>query len=199
LNDWKQTKEGIENDLIIDATIAMPTLEKRKIELKLPEIQKTNVDENAANSQEELVKQQKIDEDFKAKVPDTIKALNGVQVETTVKYGDVDLPISVSYVPNDVERAATQAATENSIQHLATAWFDEQGVPDPMKVANDMFFLQHKAAILQKVATESATQAVKEYLNKRANVKLDNGTSSATDLKETKTDDEMARFFLRAS
>jgi len=199
LAEWKQTKEGIESDLIIDATIAMPGLEQRKIDLKLPEIQKPTTNEDVQKRQEELAAQQKqVDDDFKAKVPDTIKALNGVQVETTVKYGDVELPIAVSYVPNDVERAATQTATENSMEHFATTWLDEQGVPDPNKVASDMFFLKHKTAILQKVASESATQAIKEYLNKRANVKLDNGVSNATDLKATSTDVDMATFFLKA-
>jgi hypothetical protein len=153
----------------------MPTLEKRKIEMKLPEIQKPTVNEDAVKSQEDLAKQQQVDADFKLKVPDSIKALSGVNVTTTVKYGDVELPIAVPYIPNDAERAATQTATEDSLSFLAKTWFDEQGVPDPNKVARDMFILQNYSAILQKVATESASQALEQYTKGRANIKVDGG------------------------
>jgi ribosomal protein S12 methylthiotransferase accessory factor YcaO len=113
-----------------------------------------------------------MDADFLAKVPDTVKALQGVKVDQTVKYGDVEIPLSIPYLPSDVEKNVVATATGDSLKYLSTRWFDEQGVSSPSKVANDIFLLENKDAIFQKIASEAATQALEHYVKTRGNINV---------------------------
>ena len=176
LNEWKEKKEIAESELVIEAKLTKPEIQKLKSELKLPDIQAAN--ENVATDQEELDRLAKIDAEFAQKVPETVKSFNGVSVAATAKYGDVELPIEVKYIPNNAEKAVIEAGLKDG-QYLAKRWFDEQGVPSATKIADDIFFLENKQAILQKVATEAAAQAFEQYQKNRSNLKL-NGEQQRT-------------------
>lgn len=181
--DWKAQVAEKEQDMIIDAKLAKPELSKFKSELILPDIPK--VDNGAPqHDQKVLEAQQAFQENFKQKLESDYKTFNGFSV--TAKDGGVDLPISYAITPEELAASKQQLADFNVNQFLDSRWFDQQGNPNIKQMQEDLYLLQNKDKVFQKIANEASAQRMAHHLKTKSNINV-NGVTNAAPVTNGKT------------
>lgn len=171
--DYKQKLSDLNQDMIIEAKMARPELSKFKNELILPDI-KTNG--KTEQSQEELAKIENDQKVFQEVFNREYKNFSGYSVKA--KDGDVELP--VSYGVTDEERNALKATVEsfNPTEFLAKRWFSEKDgkvYPNAVQTMDDLYLLQNKDKIFQKIANEAAAQMAAHIRKTRSNTNVNGG------------------------
>jgi len=184
LNDWKFKKEEAEKDLIIEAKLVKPEIEKLKTELVLPDLKSPAAETNIQSS-EEAARMEKMHKDYEASIDNTVKAFGNIEVKA--KVGEDELPIS--YVVTEQDKAELSSHLRDA-DYIPKRWFDEQGVPKSQAIAEDIFWLQNKSAVIQKVANDAAAKALENYIKNRSNIKL-NGEQQQTFVPNDKSPEQL--------
>ncbi len=160
-------------ELIIEAKMAKPVIEKLKTELVLPDIQKPQPVQNDEPSQEELAKIQQARERFLQGVESTFTNFNGFNMVYKSEAGD----IPISYSPTEEQKVSFKQDMSGNIlgKMVEQRWFPSEDNPNIPLLTEDMFFLNNKEAILQKVASEAYAKGFANYLKSKSNINITPG------------------------
>lgn len=173
ISQWESKVNVIKKELIIEAKMAKPEIEKLKSELTLPNIEKST--STVQPTQEELQEIQKYRNDYETALETEYKTFGGFNV--TFKDGDIEIPIT--YTPTEEEKVSLKTTLKDfdSNKYFSERWFAEDGKPKIHDIMADKYFLENKDKILQKVASEAANQMRLQMIEKKSNVSL-NGSNS---------------------
>lgn len=190
VSSWESKVKDIETDLLIEAKLARPDLEKMKSELVFPDI------DNGQNNQpqftqEELEAQGRYIDQFKEIAAEQLMAFNGFNV--SVKDEEVEIPLSYvisdeekSYVAQQLDRFAESNFDANVI--LAERWLTEDGNIDTSRVVKDLALLLSEGKMSQKFVNEAASKRLAEHIRRTSNISLTSRAPQNTFNPENKSD-----------
>jgi hypothetical protein len=170
LKDWTSECNEVKKGIIIEAKLAKPEIAKLKSELVLPTIEPKPQNQP---SQEDLQKIEKWQKDYESSVEAEYKNFNGVNV--TAKCGDAELPITYSPTDEDKTALRNNLLDFDAVKYLEQRWVDATSqTVDVKKAISELYFLENKDAILQKVANESAAKMLEFIKKTNSNIQLEN-------------------------
>lgn len=198
-SEWQVSVSNAKRELIIEAKLAQPELEKLKAQLILPDI-KPQVQERQL-TQEELDAAKKYDEVYIKSVDESLKGFNGFSVkvkneavglpETTIAYAAVDAEKSL--LLNDLTDFAKKGYNSNAL--FAERWVNDDGTLKTAQIIEDRYLLANKEKIFQKLSEEAANKAIDAYIKskKQIDIKQTQQQGTAVINKEDKTDADLIR------
>jgi hypothetical protein len=166
-NEWKEIVDEKKQELIINAKLAKKEIEQFKSNIVLPTLEKevTNkVDPKVLEQQEQLLK------DFQSELNQTYKSYQGVNV--TAKCEDAEFLLSFAPKESEKESLKTTLNEFGLEEYFNPRWLTQEGKVNTSKMMDDIYWLENKEAILQKVANESAAQMSLFIKQKNSNLKL---------------------------
>lgn len=170
-NAWKEQVEDIKMSKIIDAKTMKPDLEKAKVELKFPELEKPTATQ--ANEQDPEV-MKKVKESLINKLEGEYKKIEGF--ETRVKDESVDIPVSFK-IP-DEDKATVKSILEKDFEgesnFIYQRWFDEKGEPKIEQMMSDLYLLTHTDKVMSGIANNAANQRLLEARKQATNSDIKN-------------------------
>lgn len=168
VSQWESQVNTVKKELIIEAKMAKPEIEKLKTELTLPDIQ----EQQSTNqpTQEDLQAVEEYRKAYETALETDYKTFNGFNV--TFKDGDIEIPIT--YTPTEDEKVSLKTTLKDfdSNDYFGKRWFAEDGKPKIHDIMADKYFLENKDRILQKVANEAANQMRLQMIARTSNVDL---------------------------
>lgn len=190
LSNWEAKVKDVETDLLIEAKLARPELEKMKSELVFPDIDEgRNVQSEL--TQEELEAQAQYIDQFKEIAAEQLINFDGFSV--SVKDEEVEIPLSYaisdeekSYVAEQLDRFAESNFDANVI--LAERWLDSKGNIDTARVVKDLALLLSEGKMSQKFVNEAASKRLAEHIRRTSNISLSSRASQQTFSPESKSD-----------
>ncbi len=191
---WDSKVKDIETEMLIEAKLAKPELEKYKSELVLPEIQFEAANQSYEPSQEELAALEAQINSFKQNAQAALKSFDGFSV--SVKDEEVEIPLS--YAVSDEERSVVSAQLErfadsnfdaNTI--LAERWLKEDGKGsyelNTNQISRDLTLLQSEGKVNQKFVNDAAAKRLAEHIKITSNVTVTSRTPQQTFNPENKS------------
>ncbi len=191
---WDSKVKDIETEMLIEAKLAKPELEKYKSELVLPEIQFEAANQSYEPSQEELAALEAQINSFKQSAQAALKSFDGFSV--SVKDEEVEIPLS--YAVSDEERSVVSAQLErfadsnfdaNTI--LAERWLKEDGKGsyelNTNQIIRDLTLLQSEGKVNQKFVNDAAAKRLAEHIKRTSNVTVTSRTPQQTFNPENKS------------
>lgn len=189
LSSWESKVKDIETDLLIEAKLARPELEKMKSELVFPDIEDGR--EQSQLTQEELEVQAQYIDQFKELAAEQLVNFDGFSV--SVKDEEVEIPLSYAisdeekeYVAEQLERFAEANFDANVI--LAERWLDDKGNIDTSQVVKDLALLLSEGKMSQKFVNEAASKRLAEHIRRTSNISLSSRAPQQTFNPESKSD-----------
>jgi hypothetical protein len=194
---WDSKVKDIETEMLIEAKLAKPELEKYKSELVLPEIQFEAANQSYEPSQEELAALEAQIKSFKQSAQSALKSFDGFSV--SVKDEEVEIPLSYSVsdeernvVSAQLERFADSNFDANTI--LAERWLKEDGKGsyeiNTNQIIRDLTLLQSEGKVNQKFVNDAAAKRLAEHIKRTSNVTVTSRTPQQTFSPENKSDME---------
>lgn len=164
LGAWQKQVDKISRRMERDAVSAREYLRQQKPNISLSEnSQQTQQQEgeNAAKVYEEFVKA--VDEQY----------TNFEGFATTVKKEGLTLP-EIKYAISEEEKSQLKEAVKNfdANTYWAKRWFAEDGKPKVTQIMSDIYQLENGDKIRQKIANESADQAILAYSAGKRNISV---------------------------
>jgi len=189
LSSWESKVKDVETDLLIEAKLARPELEKMKSELVFPDIEDGR--EQSQLTQEELEVQAQYIDQFKEIAAEQLVNFDGFSV--SVKDEEVEIPLSYAisdeekqYVAGQLERFAEANFDANVI--LAERWLDDKGNIDTSQVVKDLALLLSEGKMSQKFVNEAASKRLAEHIRRTSNISLGSRAPQQTFNPESKSD-----------
>lgn len=177
---WRKEVERVEKRMVIAAKQAKPELAKFQSELVLPDIQRVDPKAQEA-AQKELESTKAQVDQFLAKLGSDFKNFNGYNA--TLK--DAEVEIGIGYTIPEEERTATKAqletfATEGYSKYFGDRWFDATGEPKIDQIMSDIYLLNNRDKIFQKLVNESASQRLAHQIKSKSNIQIDENVPRGT-------------------
>jgi hypothetical protein len=178
LANWEQNVKNIEREMLIEAKMIKPTLEKIKSELKLPEItapQQTQQEPTV--NQEELDRLKQVRDSYVATLNEDYSKFEGFNAQ----YKDEEVDFTVPYTISDEEKTSLKAELENfdSDAFFEERWFTKEGRPNVNQMMADLYLLKNRDRIFQKIANEAGSQRLLAKTKQLSNVQV-NGNGQNT-------------------
>lgn len=186
LNQWEKQVQTIKKELVIEAKMAKPEIEKLKSELVLPDIQKP-VNDNLP-TQEDLQAAEESRRVYEQALESDFKNFNGFNV--TFKDGDIEIPISYNVTEEEKVNLKQALSDFDSNEYFGARWFTEDGRPKVQDIMADKYKLENFDKILQKVANESANQMRVKMIALSSNIDLKGGGQQQTFNPQQKSESE---------
>lgn len=174
VSEWEQQVQRIDRKMIIDAKQAQPELVNYKSQISLPDIPKV-ANEAPQPDQKVLEAQQAFQANFMQKLESDYKNFNGYA--TKAIDGGVELPINYAVTPEELNASKQQLANLNVNEFLDSRWFDEKGTPNIKQMQEDLYLLQNRDKIFQKIANEASAQRLAHHLKTKSNVNVNGATT----------------------
>lgn len=175
LSNWEQHVGRIDKQMTIDAKLEQPGIAQYKSTLVLPDIPK--VDAQPQPDQKALEAQQAFHQNFIQKLGSDYQNFKGFSV--TAKDGEVELPISYTINPDELNASKQMLENLNVNEFLDKRWFNEQGIPNITQMQEDLYLLTNRDKVFQKIANEAAAQRFLHHQKIQNNIKL-NGVTTPT-------------------
>jgi len=175
INDWSNECKEITKGMIIQAKLAKPEIAKLKSELVLPTLESKPTNQP---TQEELQNIEKWQKDYESSVEAEYKVFDGVSI--TAKCGDAELPIS--YQPTETDKTALKdrLLDFDAVKYMGDRWIEPTtNTVNVKKAIGDLYFLENKDAILQKVANDAAAQMFEHIKKQASNIQLNTNTQTS--------------------
>jgi len=179
---WKENVTDLKNDLLLEAQILKPELEKLKSELVLPDIE---AKETASQqpSQEDIDKYLKDKESFIKSVDTVLKEFEGFN--TSVKDEEVDIPLSYNLsdeekkvVSSELKDFAEKGFNANTL--FAERWVNKDGSLNVKQMANDWALLKTEGKVSQKFANDAFSKSKLKLIQERSNINVKGNSSNVT-------------------
>lgn len=162
--------------MIIDAKLAQNEIPTYKSHIALPEISQPQIQQTGP-SQEELAAMEANRKAYLKAVESDYQKFNGYTV--TAKDGDVQLPINYTVAPEENIASRQLLENFNSDDFFRDRWVDKNGTPRITAIQEDLYLLQNRDKIFQKIANEAVAQAALNRVRVQNNIKLDGVTVNA--------------------
>lgn len=173
---WQRQVQEKEMDIMIEAKMAKPELANYKSQIVLPDIPQPQVQQTGP-SQEDLAAMEAGRLAYLKAVESEYQKFSGFTV--TAKDGDVQLPISYTIAPEENVASRQLLENFNTDSFFNDRWFDEKGSPRVTAIQEDLYLLQNRDRIFQKIANEAVAQATLNRLKVQNNIKVDGVTTTA--------------------
>lgn len=163
LGKWQAQVDKVTRRIERDAVAAKGELAKLKTEIVLPHIQKgASAAETAEAQSKEADRLATLRTQYLQALEANHKAVKGY--ETVFKDKEVEFP--VSYTIEDDEKAAYKSRLENFDVEgfITTRWFNQDGSPNVTQLMEDIYLLDNKSKVFQKLANEAGSQRFEHYL-----------------------------------
>lgn len=183
VSEWEQQVQRIDRKMMIDAKLAQPELANHKSQIVAPDIPKVEIPQ-AQPSQEDLAKVEAFRTNFNQKLESDYKNFSGFSVKAID--GGVEIPISYVISPEELDASKKLVAGFNMNEFFDSRWFDEKGNPKVNTIQEDLYLLQNRDNIFQKIANEASAKRFDHYLKTKSNVQV-NGPSGAAPVNTEKT------------
>ena len=185
LSQWQEQVSRINRQMIIEAKMAKPELEKLKTELKYPEI----VTQTKSNepSQEELAKLDEIRNWYLSTLNTDYSKFEGFNAP----FKDEEVEFTVPFVVSDEEKAVLKAELENfdADAFFGNRWFNKEGKPNVNQMMSDLYLLQNTNKVFQKIANEAGSQRLEHKIKRDSNLTV-NGNNQDTFRPNQKSEQE---------
>lgn len=176
VDEWKQTVQEREQEIIIEAKLARPELVKYKSELVLPDIPKA-VPQQPRPDPKVLEANEAARNLFLKTLDSEYNKFTGF--ETKVKDESVELPIAFN-VPDDEKVAYANKLKNFDInEFFETRWFDGNGTPKVNQMMADLYLLENPEKVFQGLSNNAASKKMENFLKTKSNIKVD-GSASPT-------------------
>ena len=178
-NEWEQKVEEAKKDLLIEAKIARPELEKLKQELVLSNIGKgVNAEDQKLQNQKELDEIAKRRDVYLNSLNADYKNFNGF--DTVYKSEGVEIPVSFTITDEEKSALKTELETFDVDNFIVTRWFNQDGTPNVKNLMSDVYQLRNRDKINQKLVNEVGVKVLDNYKQsiKKTNVTGAVGASS---------------------
>jgi len=185
VREWQNHVDILTRKMMIEAKLAKPELSKYKQELVLPDINKPTNETQQGVSQEELTALRNA---YIQSLDGALKDFNGYNVTALIgNNGEVKLPIS--YTVTNEEKTAQKAMLEgfNMDAYLEKRWLHEDGKHNSKQLADDIYLLENKDKVFQKIANDAASKALENYLKSKSNTNINGRTGTGTFNPDAKT------------
>lgn len=198
-NEWSEKLSDAKKELMIEAKLIKPELDKYKAELVLPNIsQKAEV--NNEPTQEELAAGKKFSENYLQNVETFMKSFDGFSME----YKDEDVAIPLNYALSEDEKKNVaeklNSLAENDFNAnaiFAQRWVNADNTLNVAQIAKDVAKLESEDRVSQKFVNDAVNKRLVEYRKKVSNINVDGGSSQKTFAPEGEKNDtqKMQEFF----
>jgi hypothetical protein len=187
LQSWEAKVKDVETEMLIEAKLAKPELEKFKNELVLPDVQFENESKDYEPTQEELEAKVELMNQFKESAKAALSSFDGFNV--SVKDEEVEIPLS--YAVSDEEKTAVASQLERFADAnfdanvvLAERWLKDDGKGgyqlNTNQIIRDLTLLQSDGKMSQKFVNDAASKRLTEYIKKTSNVSVTSQTAQST-------------------
>ena len=201
LSNWESKVKDIKTEMMIEAKLAKPELEKLKSELTLPDIKRES--QSQGLTQEELEAQAKFVDSFKQSAKNALNSFDGFNV--MVKDEEVEIPLS--YAVSQEEKSAIEAQISQFAESnfdanaiLADRWLTENGELNTNQVIRDLALLQSDGKISQKFVNDAASKRLAEHIRRTSNISVTSRTPQQTFSPDQKSDrDKQIEFIWKNS
>jgi hypothetical protein len=193
LAEWEEKAQIVQKQLIIEAKMSQPEIEKLKSELVLPNIQSAN-QISAEQEQEDLRINAEIRKQFEQSLETEYKSFDGFNVTFKDETAGIEIPIS--YVPTEEEKVSlkNELSDFDHTEYFGNRWFSADGKPQVKNMMADKYFLENKEKIMQKVANEAAQQMRLKMIAMQSNINLKgNSNQQVFTPNSTEQDEAFAR------
>lgn len=193
LSEWEERVKDAKQDLLIEAKLAKPELEKLNTELILPNIQKETNQTNNLQSQEELAEIEKRRERYLKSLDNDFKNFNGF--DATYKNEDVEIPIA--YTISDEEKTSLRGELESFDVDgfILSRWFKDNGEPNIKGLMEDIYLLRNKDKVFQKIATDTGNKVLENKIKSSKNINVTGGQKAFVPQTDKSEQEKMAEFF----
>ncbi len=176
VNQWQEQVSRTQRQMIIEAKMVKPALEKLKAELKYPEIH-TQTAQVAEPKPEELARLQAIRDTYVSTLNEDYSKFEGFNAP----YKDEEVEFTVPYTISDEEKTSLKADLENfdSDSFFEERWFTKEGKPKVTQMMEDVYLLKNSKKVFQKIANEAGSQRLLEKTKQLSNVSV-NGNGQTT-------------------
>lgn len=174
LSAWQKEKSLVEKEIIVDAKIAKPEI--AKIELVLPDVLKSS--EKQATQQEQGVQ---VDPAVRQKYLETLEKEYNLFDGFKVAAKDEDVEVAVAYTPTNEEKLALKNVLENfnADEFLGSMWISDEGKFNTKQAMEDLYLLQNKEKVFQKIANEAVSQFKVGLIKAKKNINLTSTSGGA--------------------
>lgn len=192
IDKWQEQKEIVEENLIIEATIAKKNLEKLKSEIKLPDIQRQA--DSSQPSQEELERAlSETRKVFETSLEKDFKSFNGFNV--VAKNEEVELPLSFNLTDEDKIELKNKLSSLDSSEYFGGRWFNQNGTPKIEQMMKDIYLLEKGDTIIQKIANDSSNKTWEHLIKKNKNIHINGQQKGDSAMPQKSESEQLASFF----
>lgn len=181
-SEWEAKVKEVQMDLMIEANLAKPDIEKYKTELILPEIKgSTKANEVTPEDRESFDKAKNA---FLQSAKEIVDKFNGFEASVE----DKDVKYNVNYaasaeektlVSNKIQEFAESGFDANAL--LAERWVSEDGKSlNVEQMVKDLSMLYNSDKVYQKMVTEAANKRIEAYLKEKKQINISEQTISRT-------------------
>lgn len=181
-SDWDNQVKEVKRDMVIDAKLAKPDLDKLKADLVLPSISKDN-QQVKQPTQEELDDYKKLVDNYHVSVQEAIKDFGSFNI--TAKDEDVEMPISYSLsdeektsVTNQLKEFEERGFDANAL--FAQRWLNQDGTMNVKQISKDLFLLNNEGKISQKFVNDAVAKAKANYIKTKSNININQSGAGQT-------------------
>lgn len=181
---WQAQVSDVKMDMLIEANLARPELEKLKSEIKLPTIAQTDISERP-KTPEELALEQKEVELFMQNADAAVSKFEGF----SVTYKDKDVDVQSSYALSAEEKSSVMEKMKvlaeknyNSNAIFAERWVNADSSFNFSQIAKDLAILETHDKTSQKFASDAYTKAQVNFIKNKHNIDLNGQNGGAGDL-----------------
>lgn len=170
LSVWKQQVADVERGMVIQAKLAKPELAKYKNEIIAPEIPKAEPKLNEPTP-EELENLRKWETAYLQDVDKGLTTLKGY----TTRFKDEEVEIPISYEISNEEKTALKPIMESlgkGYDYFAKRWLNQDGSVNTALMGEDLYLLEYKERVFQKIANESGSQRLVLKMKDSSNIQL---------------------------
>lgn len=178
LSIWENKVAEVKKELVIEAKMAKPELDKFKTELILPDIQKGIDPKIAEEHQKVLEASAKQRNDFLQTLDKDFKNFNGY----SVTYKDKDVEIPITYTVTDEEKIVQRDELKdfNVNEFLDERWFGKDGVSKINQIQEDLYFLKNRDKVLQKMVNDAGAKTKAAFIKSIRPVDVEGNTNKGT-------------------
>lgn len=172
LSIWENKLAEVKKELVIEAKMAKPELDKLKTELILPDIKKGVDPKIAEEQQKALAVQAQIRENFVQALEKDYKNFNGY----SATYKDKDVEIPIAYTIPEAEKTVLKEDVKalNIDAFFEERWFGEK-VNTIQQIQEDLYFLKNRDKILLKMVNDAGAKVKATYIKSIRPVEVDGG------------------------
>lgn len=174
LSNWERLSEEVKTELLIEAQIAKPELEKLKTELSFPDIFGNKEQKQPQLTQEEIAEMKAVADSQIKDVSNFLKNFNEVGV--TVKQDGIEIPVNYSLSSdekNELQSVLAKAIENNDVNFIfSSRWYDSDGKLKTDVAIKDLNRIFNGDKIESKYANEAAAKRLEAKIKADLNLNL---------------------------